>query len=47
MFEAFQVALTSVLMDSGFIAVTPGHLIMISVGLLLLYLAFAKGFEIL
>ena len=45
MFEAFQVALTSVLMDSGFIAVTPGHLIMIAVGLLLLYLAFAKGFE--
>ena len=45
MFEAFQVALTSVLMDSGFIAVTTGHLIMIAVGLVLLYLAFAKGFE--
>ena len=45
MFDAFQVALTSVLMDSGFIAVTTGHLIMIAVGLVLLYLAFAKGFE--
>ena len=45
MFEAFQVALTSVLMDSGFIAVTTGHLIMIAVGIVLLYLAFAKGFE--
>ncbi len=45
MFEAFQVALTSVIMDSGFIAVTTGHLIMIAVGIVLLYLAFAKGFE--
>ena len=45
MLEAFQVALTSVLMDSGFIAVTSGHLIMIAVGVVLLYLAFAKGFE--
>ena len=45
MLEAFQVALTSVLMDSGFIAVTAGHAIMIVVGVVLLYLAFAKGFE--
>ena len=45
MFEAFFVALSSVWADSGFSALTGGHLIMICVGLLLLYMAIAKGFE--
>ena len=45
MFEAFFVALSSVWADSGFSALTGGHIIMICVGLLLLYMAIAKGFE--
>ena len=45
MFEAFFVALSSVWADSGFSALTGGHVIMIAVGLVLLYLAIAKGFE--
>ena len=45
MIEAFQVALTSVWMDSGFVGFEMGQGIMIVVGLVLLYLAFAKGFE--
>ena len=45
MFEAFQVALTSVWMDSGFVGFEMGQGIMIVVGLVLLYLAFGKGFE--
>ena len=45
MFEAFFVALSSVWADSGFSALTGGHAIMICVGLLLLYMAIAKGFE--
>ena len=45
MLEAFQVALTSVWMDSGFVGFEMGQGIMIIVGLVLLYLAFAKGFE--
>ncbi len=43
--EAFVVALSSVWADSGFSALTGGHLIMIAVGLVLLYLAIGKGFE--
>ena len=45
MFEAFFVASSSVWADSGFSALTGGHVIMICVGLLLLYMAIAKGFE--
>ena len=45
MFEAFFVALSSVWADSGFSALTFCHVIMICVGLLLLYMAIAKGFE--
>ena len=45
MFEAFFVALSSVWADSGFSALTGGHVIMIVVGLVLLYMAIAKGFE--
>ena len=45
MFEAFIVALASVWNDSGFSALTGGHLIMITVGVVLLYLAIGKGFE--
>ena len=45
MFEAFIVALTSVWNDSGFSALTGGHVIMICVGLILLYMAIGKGFE--
>ena len=45
MFDAFVVALTSVWADSGFSALTGGHVIMIGVGLLLLYMAIGKGFE--
>ena len=43
--EAFVVALSSVWADSGYSALTGGHLIMICVGLVLLYLAIGKGFE--
>ena len=43
--EAFLVALSSVWADSGFSALTSGHVIMIVVGLVLLYMAIAKGFE--
>ena len=45
MFEAFVVALSSVWADSGFSALTGGHIIMILVGLVLLYMAIGKGFE--
>ena len=45
MFEAFIVALASVWNDSGFSALTGGHVIMIIVGLVLLYMAIGKGFE--
>ena len=45
MLEAFQVALASVWNDSGFVGFEMGQGIMIIVGLVLLYLAFAKGFE--
>ena len=45
MLEAFQVALTSVWMDSGFVGFQMGQGIMIVVGLVLLYMAFGKGFE--
>ena len=43
--EAFLVALSSVWADSGFNALTGGHIIMILVGLVLLYMAIGKGFE--
>ena len=43
--EAFAVAIQSVINDSGFLAFTTGNAIMILVGLILLYLAFAKEFE--
>ena len=43
--EAFLVALSSVWADSGFSALTSGHVIMIGVGLVLLYMAIGKGFE--
>lgn len=43
--EAFLVALSSVWADSGFCALTGGHVIMMLVGLVLLYLAIGKGFE--
>ncbi len=43
--EAFIVALSSVWADSGYSALTGGHVIMILVGLILLYLAIGKGFE--
>lgn len=43
--EAFLVALSSVWADSGFVALTGGHVIMILVGLVLLYMAIGKGFE--
>ena len=43
--EAFFVALASVWADSGFSALTGGHVIMILVGLILLYMAIGKGFE--
>ena len=45
MFEAFIVALASVWNDSGFSALTVGHVIMIAVGLILLYMAIGKGVE--
>ncbi|MGL5270955.1 MAG: sodium ion-translocating decarboxylase subunit beta, partial [Selenomonadaceae bacterium] len=43
--NAFSVALQAVWADSGFTGFTGGNAIMIMVGLILLYLAFAKGFE--
>ena len=43
--EAFVVALASVWAVSGFSALTGGHVIMICVGLVLLYMAIGKGFE--
>ncbi len=43
--EAFVVALSSVWADSGFSALTGGHVIMIIVGMILLYMAIGKGFE--
>ncbi|MEG2068344.1 MAG: sodium ion-translocating decarboxylase subunit beta [Acidaminococcaceae bacterium] len=43
--DAFVVALQSVWSDSGFTAFTIGNMIMMLVGILLLYLAIAKGFE--
>lgn len=43
--NAFSVALQAVWGDSGFTAFTAGNAIMILVGIILLYLAFAKGFE--
>ena len=43
--EAFIVALSSVWADSGFSALNNGHVIMICVGLVLLYMAIGKGFE--
>jgi oxaloacetate decarboxylase beta subunit/glutaconyl-CoA decarboxylase len=45
LFGAFQVALAAVWADSGFAAFTAGNGIMILVGIILLYLAFGKGFE--
>jgi oxaloacetate decarboxylase beta subunit/glutaconyl-CoA decarboxylase len=45
LFNAFSVALQAVWADSGFTAFTSGNAIMIAVGLILLYMAFAKGFE--
>ena len=43
--DAFVVALTSVIQDSGFVAFTWGNAVMMLVGCILLYLAIAKGFE--
>jgi len=43
--DAFIVSLQAVWSDSGFTAFTSGNAIMIAVGIILLYLAFAKGFE--
>ncbi len=43
--NAFSVALQAVWSDSGFTAFNTGNAIMIGVGLVLLYLAFAKGYE--
>lgn len=43
--DAFIVSLQAVWSDSGFAAFTTGNAIMIAVGIVLLYLAFAKGFE--
>ena len=45
LFSAFQVALAAVWADSGFVAFTAGNAIMIAVGIILLWLAFGKGFE--
>ena len=42
---AFSVSLQSVWNDSGFSAITMGNIIMILVGCLLLYMAFAKEYE--
>lgn len=43
--DAFMVALNAVWTDSGFVAFQWGNAVMIAVGCILLYLAFAKGFE--
>ena len=43
--DAFVVALTSVITDSGFVAFTWGNAVMMLVGCLLLYMAIVKGFE--
>ena len=43
--EAFLAAISSIWTDSGFSALTGGHVIMIVVGLVLLYMAIGKGFE--
>ena len=43
--DAFVAAIVSIWADSGFSALTWGHIIMILVGLILLYLAIGKGFE--
>ena len=43
--DAFIVSLQAVWSDSGFTAFTSGNAIMIAVGIILLYMAFAKGFE--
>lgn len=43
--EAFVVALQSVWADSGFVSFTMGNGIMILVGIILMYMAFGKGFE--
>ncbi|MBD8975931.1 sodium ion-translocating decarboxylase subunit beta [Veillonella magna] len=43
--DAFMVALNSVWTDSGLIVFTWGHAVMIAVGCLLMYMAFAKNFE--
>lgn len=43
--DAFVVALTSVITDSGFVAFTWGNAVMMLVGCVLLYLAIVKGFE--
>ena len=43
--DAFVVALMSVWNDSGFNAFTAGNAVMMLVGIILLYLALAKGFE--
>ena len=45
MFEAFNVALQAVYNDSGFTAFTAGNAAMVAVGLVLIYLAFAKKYE--
>ncbi len=45
MFDAFSVALTSILHDSGFAAFTWQNAVMMGVGAVLLYLAIVKGFE--
>lgn len=43
--DAFIVAVSSVWTDSGFVNFNWGNAVMILVGLLLLYMAFAKEFE--
>ena len=43
--EAFVAAITSIWADSGFSAMNSGHVIMMLVGLVLLYMAIGKGFE--
>ncbi len=43
--DAFVVAISSVLNDSGFVAFTGGNAVMILVGCILLYLAIVRGFE--
>ena len=43
--NAFTVSLQAVVDGSGFVGMTGGNIIMIVVGLILLYLAFARDFE--